>query len=388
MLCLGASLRAAEQDSEIALQRALDQPLTLSLQGTALSEAFKQIAAAGKIPLQIDPACYELLPYGETTRVSVDFKQSKLRDALDVLLIPVGLQTAVTANAVMIRPSSPLRHIGKRADWEELKLLKELWSSPDLKAPASGAFNLADAVRAAIEGRKDLILPIPGEANGMLSQAQQQAMDQIARQPMTAYRALDTYCQLTGNIWFVEAGPLVGGPTGGKIVIMPPRAWINRQLDRPIQISRTGQSLEVIVNDLTNASGIRFVPEPGLYAAVPVVTLRSDNSTVRQTLEALAGATRIAFDIREDSVLLRMAAGPGEGPARPDAIIGKISVPMGPTANSPLMDVYIHESDLTPAQNTLRKQRIEQAVKAMQQAWEPAPATVPATAPATTTKAD
>ncbi|HVT79502.1 MAG TPA: hypothetical protein VHM90_02505 [Phycisphaerae bacterium] len=394
LLLAAAAVRAADQDSEIALQRALDQPITLSLQGAPLSEAFKQIATNSKVPLQVDPSCYEYLPYGATTLVSVDFKQSKLRDSLDVLLMPIGLETVVASNTLMIRPSSPLRHIGRRADWEELKLLKELWNSPDLKAPANGPYNLADAIRAAMENRKDLTVPIPGEANGVLSQAQQQAMDQVGKQPMSAYRALEMYCRLTGNVWFVETGLTAGGSTGGKVVIMSPKAWINRQLDRPIQISRSGQPLEVIVNDLTNASGIRFVPEPGLYAAVPVVTLRSDNSTVRQTLEALAGATRIAFDVRDDSVLLRMAAGPGEaGPSKPDAIIGKITIPLGTEANAPSMDIYLHESDLTPEQNALRKQRLEQAVKTIVPALSPPPATIPAppataTTPSTQAKGD
>src|SRR3954462_1370751 len=121
-----AVIRAADSDAEITLQRSLDQPLTLVLQKAELSEAFKQIASAAKISLQVDPACYDLLPYGATTRVSVDFKQSKLRDALDEVLIPLGLQKSVAGNAVLIRPSNPLLRIGRRADWEELKLIKDL----------------------------------------------------------------------------------------------------------------------------------------------------------------------------------------------------------------------------------------------------------------------
>ena len=81
---------------KLRLQRALDQPITLALQKVELAEAFKQIASTAKISLQVDPACYDLLPYGATTRVSVDFKQSKLRDALDEVLIPLGLQKSVT----------------------------------------------------------------------------------------------------------------------------------------------------------------------------------------------------------------------------------------------------------------------------------------------------
>ena len=70
--------------------------------------------------------------------MSVDFRQSKLAEGLDVLLFPLGLQTTVAGNAVMIRPSNPLNHIGRRADWEELKLLGELAKSADVKCRPAG----------------------------------------------------------------------------------------------------------------------------------------------------------------------------------------------------------------------------------------------------------
>jgi hypothetical protein len=372
---------AAEGDPEIALQRALDQPVTLSLQNVSLVEAFKQIAATAKIPLQVDPACYELLPYGDTTRVSVDFRQSKLREGLDVLLFPLGLQTTVAGNAVMIRPTNPLRHIGRRAAWEELTLLAELSKSADVKMPASGPLNLIEGLKSAMEGRKDLQVAITADAGGGAAGGQEAALRQISRQlPMSAYRVLELYCQLTSTVWFVEAGPLAGGPTGGKITLLTPRQWIARQLGRPIQLSRKDEPLEVIVADLTHASGIRFVPEPGLYQSVPVVSLRSDNGTVLQTLEALAGATRISFEVRDDSVLLLLSAGPGNQ-TRGDTIVGRISVPVGTGPEGSMMDVYIRESDLTAEQNQLRKRKIEEAVKTMQKTW-----TMPA-APAATTAA-
>ena len=55
---------------------------------------------------------------------------------------------------------------------------------------------------------------------------------------MTAYRALEMYCQITHDVWTVEAGSLAGGPTGGKVLIMTQKQWIARQMDRPIKISR------------------------------------------------------------------------------------------------------------------------------------------------------
>ena len=375
---------AADPEPDVQLQRALDHPVTLTLDKKPLSEAFKQIAAAAKIPLQVDPASYELLPYGDTTQVSVEFKQSRLRDALQGVLMPLGLQDTVVGSAVLIRPSSPLLHIGRKADWEELKLMKELWGPPDsreLEMPASGQFNLINAIRAAMDGRKDLIVSLPVETtgNGPLAAAHQKAIEEISKQlPMTAYRALELYCQLTGQIWFVEAGPLYGGATGGTIRIMPPRQWIERQLDRPITLSHPKDSLEAVVADLSQTSRISFVPEPGLYRAVPVVSLSAENFTVRKTLDTLAGATQIAYDVRDDSILLHLAPGPGVQSA--NTTIGHITVPIG--ADGMQMDMYIRESDLPPELNELRKKRIQQVVEGMQKALTatpPAPATAPAT---------
>ena len=365
-LTVGAmpAVRAAD-DPEIALQRQLDQPLTLTLQSVTLTEAFRQIATASKVPVQVDPTCYELLPYGDTTRVSIDFKQSKLRDALDEVLIPLALQKTISATGIMIRPSGPLKRIGRKAEWEELKLLKELYSSDDLKIPPAAAgtaaapkFSMAESIRAAMEGRKDLVVIIPGESNGALSPAQERALEQIAKQlPMTAYRALETYCQLTGSYWCVETSDLAGGAKGGKVMVMSPRQWIARQLERPIKISRQKQPLEVVVADLSRASGIRFVPSPGLYLAVPEINLLADDATVLQTLETLAGGTGVAFEVRDDSVLLYHVERGAGAPARADTVVGRISIPWGDAGS---MELYVRESDLTPEQRELVQKRLQQ----------------------------
>ena len=93
--------------AEVALQRALDQPFNLVLEKVEIAEAFKRIAATAKISLSVDPACYDFLPYGATTRVSADFRNSKLRDAIEQVLITLGLQQTVSGSTVIIRPSAP-----------------------------------------------------------------------------------------------------------------------------------------------------------------------------------------------------------------------------------------------------------------------------------------
>ncbi|HEY4329948.1 MAG TPA: hypothetical protein VGN88_09440 [Phycisphaerae bacterium] len=367
-------------DPEIAMQRQLDQPLTLSLKDIQVSEAFAQIAKQAGVPLTVDPSCYDLLPYGATTLVSVNFSQSKLRDSLEVLLMPLGLQTTVAGTTVMIRPSDALRRIGHRADWEELKLLKDLWSSADLKPGSNGVFSLPEAIRSSVaDHRRELQVPLAGEANGAFSQVQEQAIAQIAKQlPMSAYRALDMYCMLTKSVWFVEAGPLLGGDNGGRVRIMSHRQWIERQLELPIQIARKNEPLEVVVADLTHASGIHFKVQAGLYQAVPVVSVQSTNATVRQTLESLQGASPILFkvggeskeDEENDTILLQLVNGGTSSAARSDSIVGRISVPVGGTGGEgTMMDVYIKESDLTPEQNEMRKKHIEDALKELQKTW-------------------
>ena len=281
---------AAEQGGgqDVQLQRTLDQPFDLKLDKVELSEAFKQIAAAAKINLQVDPACYNALPYGSTTRVSADFRQSKLRDAIEEVLVPLGLQQAVSGSTVIIRPSSPLLHIGRKAEWEELRLLQDLRTTEiKLNAGATQEFDWTTILRAAL-GRDGLVVTI---VNPDHQAEHDKAMEQLKKLfPMTAFRAIETYCQLTGQIWFVEAGLGVGVNTA-SIRIMPERTWISRQLERPILLAEKNAPLQQVVDELTHLSGIRMVPEPGLYQAVPAVTLNSNNSSVIQTLEALAGVT-------------------------------------------------------------------------------------------------
>jgi len=67
---LSPTAPAADNDSDIALQRALDQQLTLNLDNTELSEAFKQIASAAKIDADRDKDALHDQKANRTTRSS------------------------------------------------------------------------------------------------------------------------------------------------------------------------------------------------------------------------------------------------------------------------------------------------------------------------------
>ncbi|MGN6369184.1 MAG: hypothetical protein ACTHN5_13065 [Phycisphaerae bacterium] len=382
--------------AEVALQRALDQPFNLVLEKVEIREAFNRIAATAKISLSVDPACYDFLPYGATTRVSADFRSAKLRDAIEQVLITLGLQQTVSGSTVIIRPSAPLMHIGRRAQLGELKLLQDLRSDQNELMPPAAApgattqpepLDWTTAIRTALD-RRNIVVSLEGDANSPLHD---KAMEEITKQlPMTIFRGLETYCQITNQIWFAESDPYSAG--GATIHIMPMKQWIMRQLDRPIQVNFVNTPSDEVLAELSHLTGIRFVPQPGLYAAFPALNLKSGNGSVRQTLEALAGGAGIAYEVRDDSILLKVASGANTAQpattqtnAQSDNIVAYLAVPTGPTGR--LMNVVIRESDLPPELNDLRKEKIKEAVQLLEHAWlpkAPASTTQPATRPAAT----
>ena len=94
-----------------------------------------------------------------------------------------------------------------------------------------------------------------------------------------------------------------------------------------MQLSRTNEPLEVVVADLSHASGIRFVPEAGVVpGGAPGEFAFGTTARCGRRWRRCRGATRIAFEVREDAIRLYLSPGPGNT-ARSDTIIGRISVP-------------------------------------------------------------
>lgn len=382
LLLLVASPAGAAPDSgpaEIQLQRSLDAPIDLALDKTELNRAFEVIAAAAKISLQVDAACYEALPYGQTTKVSAAFRGSTARSAIDEILMPLGLEQAPSGGNLVIRPSPPLALIGRKAEWEELKLLKELRITQLPKLESAWTADLRTLL-----GRPDMIVrmePLDTAVND-------KALAQVrAALPCGISQALDIYANATAQVWTVA---------NQNILILPPKKWIARQLERPIVIHFTNAPLAEVVADLARLSRIRMAPEPGLFQAVPRVSLDSQDGTVQMTLDALAGATGITPEVRDDGILLHLPGKPGTPAPRGsgDAIVGHITVPLAKSAEATgnaatgaasgaSIDLFIRESDLPPELNDLRKKRLAEAIAVLQQSLTK-PESL--TKPATTTK--
>jgi hypothetical protein len=371
LVALAPCLRADEKSEEIALQRKLDTPIdSLDLNDIELPKAFDELAAKGKISLQVDPACYDLLPYGETTKVNkASFRQTKLRDAVDSILNPLALDQAVSGDKIIITPSAPLRRIGRRATWEEILLLK---AARQESLPGLSGGNLAQSIRTVLS--KDTLQLHIATANEAAHNA---AIEQVRRQlPCEVWKALDIYSRATNQIWFVS---------DNAIEVMPTKQWIERQFERRIVLSKLNSPLVECVSELSHLSGIHFKPEPGLYAAYPAVTLNSKGGTVREILDTLRGVIGIDYEVQDDMITLKKASTePGGGAAAPaarqDPILGQITVKLD---NGTDAVIFLRESMLGPEAAEQLRKKTQASIEELKRKLSPLPP-VPATAPAST----
>ncbi len=247
--------------AEITLQRALDAPIDVTLDKVELSEAFKRIADGAHVKLQVDQACYDSLPYGATTKVTATFRATPLRAAIEEILTPLALEQAVSGSTIVIRPSAALERIGRRADWDELKVLETLRTQQLTKLEGTWT----EALRSVV-AKPQVVVDVAKVDPAV----QENALERVrAMLPCPAAQALDAYAAATGMIWTVRTMPA----EGQKIIVETPKSWLAQQLQEPVILDFTNARLADVVAELSHASRIRFQPEPGLYLAVPAVSL-------------------------------------------------------------------------------------------------------------------
>ncbi len=360
---LQGATRARASSGSIALQRRLDSPFSLRLHKTPLSAVFADIAHKAGISLEVENSVYAALPYGATTRVSATFRNASLRSAIAEILSPLGLRDATSGSHLVIMPSPALARIGRRATWNELQLLQAIRRTQLSTFTGNWTADLRRTL-----GRSKLTVQI---ASNNTARAAQAAAKVRAELPTTIAQALDTYASATHQLWFVRRD---------SVAMMSQHDWLQRQLQRPIVIHFSNVPLETVVTRLGQLSGIRFKPDPGLYLAVPAVSVDSSNGTVQQTLDVLSGAARIAYTVRRHYILLHLAGKTGHARAPRSAIIGTISLPFGHDRGK--LDLFLRRSDISTSLYHALQTHLHAAVKRLRrQLVEPPAAAAPAPPP-------
>jgi len=339
-----SAVMPAGGDLRELIERALDEPVDISVASMPVVQAFEKLSAETGIVVTIDPPACELLPYGLDTPISVEVRHTTLRDGLTRLSRQLGMNWEATDAGVRMFASKPLRRIGRRATVGELTLMSEL-----------AAMQLPD--EQAVETLKSRVLVrAPGaDPRLRLLTAIRNAGAGSAEELLTAA------CDSLGWSWYAD---------GDSLVVLSKADQLTRQLRRRINLKYTQRALPDILRDIGEQADASMRFEPGTLANLPPDTAQrysviADNVTIEQALEQIAATTGLGYRLGEDAVEFYL---PGASQASAesrsiadDPYIAKIVVE-GQYGDF-RFEWLVRESELPPWLVELRKEHIDRAVE-------------------------
>ena len=330
MLCVPAS---AAPDSSALINEALDQPVVLKL-NTVLPKAVTAIADQTGVKVEVDPAVWDLLPWGEQTNIEVNLDKQTLRAGLEAVAQRLGLVMSVGANAVQLQPMPPLRRLGRRATDKELEALY-LLSTTSLDALAGKDKPTVEQLIEAVDARLQQVKPELAVEFRRRDMVKVEQPLFVARNA-TMYDALEALSRETAATWY---------PWGRSIVVLPREMQVrNNQLSRPIDIRFSAVDVAQVLVELEQAAGVPFEIEAGAVQRVPPesrnVSMILYNVTVQQALEAVSGVTGLDYVVKGDGLYIWNQSA-GVGATATDPAIGMIQLDNG-------MQVMLRRSSLPP----------------------------------------
>lgn len=278
--------------SSALISEALSQPVQMEL-NTTLPQAMKTIADKTGVRLEADRSVWDVLPWGDQTRINVKIDNQTLGSALGAITRKLGLDYAVAQNAVLLKPAPPLRRLGRRATADELGALDLLTSIP-LKL-SKNRLSLLDLVDTAdqqlLQSKSDYAIEFRAGAAG--------APDQQLVIPRNASLsdALEIVARETPLTWY---------PWGRSIVIVPKQDQIRNQLQKTITVRYSNADVGQVLSELSQYCGVDFDIEPGAVQRIPaaarVLQLTLENRSIRQALEDISGFTGLDYEVTASGV--------------------------------------------------------------------------------------
>ena len=303
LLGLGAWALAEETPTSALINQALDKKVKQLELDTVLPEVLKSIDNQTGVRIEPTRAVYELLPWGEETKVHVKIQNQTLRDALGAITRTLGLTWSVGEYEVDLKPTPALARLGRRATVAELQALDLLSSTPIALAQERVTVQqLVDAIDGKLTGIKSPALAVElrtGDATN--PQAGTIQVDHAINVPRnaTVAEALEELVQQTDATWY---------PWGKNIVIVPKQEQVRMQLNKPITAHFNGTEIGEVLSILSERSGIPFTVEAGAIQRVPVdyrnIRLQLENATIRQVLDNVRGVTGLDYVVRPDGLYI------------------------------------------------------------------------------------
>ena len=319
------------QNLSALMSEAMDKQVKLDLAGP-LPASLDKIGTDTGVRIQADADVWDLLPWGEQTKLTAHIENQTLAQALTGITQKLGLTYEMKDQYVELEPTPALRRLGRRATVGELHALDLLAITPisfptdrptvkQLVAAVDAKLQEVDAKGAAIEYR--------GGDGAMLDLAVP-----VARNATMA-DALEALTNNTRATWF---------PWGKSIVIVPKEDQIRNQLGKTVTLHYQGVDVSQVLTELSQAAGVEFIIQPGAIQKIPSdfrkVNLLLDNASVRQALENLSGFTGLGYVVNDKGVYIWNQSADVPAPGGRDPIIG--SVPLDG------MQVFIPTSAVPP----------------------------------------
>lgn len=346
LICLLLLPTVGDSDVNALVRAALDQPTQLVVENLPLNDAFDQIVADTGVQISIAQKTLDLLPYGKNTRLNVEVRNVPLRQGLAAMCAPLGLTFEIKGRGVELLPTAQLSSLCRRATFDELETLALLYRTP-IDTLLADAESFSDRLQFRIDDPPD---PWP---------VMRTALTRLG--DLRADQALTQACDSLSWTWH---------PAGKQITVL---RSIDQQLRHHVSLRQTGRRLIDVLQAIGAAGGVTVRAEPGAIAALPRRTQSNfsiyfENQCLGDAFNLVSATTGLGYRVEPDAVVFFNPTGQhadaGALPLiqprhRRDAYVGKIILPPGD--DGLVIELLIHESDLSPEVNALRKQYLQRA---------------------------
>lgn len=365
-----ATQPALAQNTSALINEALDRPFKIEVKDVTVPGFVDRIKAETGVPIRVDPAVWDLLPWGQQTTLTAKIENQTLRQALDAITRSLGLTHVLQDESIELRPHPALRRLGKRATQTELQAMDALTGTPlGLTADRATVQQLLAAVDQKLLDTKS---PFAVENRAGDSVKADQVVP-VARNATLA-DALDALAVSTPATWY---------PWGKSIVITTKADQVRGILQsKAVSIRYDGVDLAQVLMELSQRAGVEFEIQPGAIQSVPAefrtVRLLFDNVSVKQALDSLAGFTGLAWTANDKGVYVWGQTTQATAPR--DPIVGMIQLDTG-------LQVLIPQSQVPADVREYLRTRTEKEIARIRQMMRDEGFT-PTTQPAATQPAD
>jgi hypothetical protein len=371
LLLISSFVRA--QSSSALINEALDKQVRITFPNkTPLPQILQQITNDTGVRIEPAPDVWSILPWGEQTAIAATIENQTLRQALEAMTRPLGLTFVLRDEYVELQPLAALRRLGRRATLPELAALDELSRTPfGGDGNALSPRQLLAQVDRKLEEAKSQFAVENRAFNGPGDDETKIAVPRNA----TLLDALELIPQSTTATWY---------PWGKTLVVQPKVEQIRMLLSKPITLRLDGVDVTQVVPELFQRAGVPFTIEPGALERIPGdarnIKLTLQDAPFQQALEALGGATGLAYTVNDKGVYLWNPSPGGQGAGGREPTFGLLQLDNG-------MQVIIRDSQI-PAdlREYVRHKTAQQFERLRQQMKEEGFKPAPATQPKATTK--